>query len=85
MSIASLWQKYRRAGAQAKVAQQTYDKAVQDLEDYKDHLRRSLPLTEECPCKVANLGDGWFAVHVWVASHSQSNQLHIVNLSDLEN
>ena len=84
MSLASLWQEYRRASSQAKVAQQTYDKAAQALEDYKNSLRHSLPLTEDCPCKVANLGDGWYAVHVWVASASESNQLHLVHLSDLK-
>lgn len=47
-------------------------------------LRRKMTIGANVPCKVAKLKNGQYVVHVWVESPSNPNQLHIVDLSELE-
>lgn len=67
-----------RAKHDKKQAEKRIAKAEKEIERQKIALRKALPVSDHVPCTVGVLPDGMVAVHVWVESSSQPNQLHIV-------
>ncbi len=65
--------KYDKEQAEKRIAQ-----AEKEIQQQEMALRKAMPVSKPVPCNAGVLPDGKVAVHVWVESSSEPNQLHIV-------
>lgn len=72
------YEKLREARINRTAAENALNAARAKVEEVETAFRVALPVGANVPCSVAVLPGGRVAVHVWVESASNPNQLHIV-------
>lgn len=66
------------AKRELEIAQKKVNNLQREIDQREIKLRLNLPVGKNIPCNTGVLPDGRIAVHVWVESSSEPNQLHIV-------